>query len=121
DRAVGAADGFADANFADAFGDAGQHDVHNADAAHDEADAGDQSAAQAGVANGLADVVRPILGGVYLKILDALVGDQHGIASLLDGRPQHFDFRHADINPVNHQRRDVGGIAPTSPLMAGPQ
>jgi hypothetical protein len=41
DGLLGGADGLADADFAGALGDRDQHDVHDADAADHEADAGD--------------------------------------------------------------------------------
>lgn len=37
------ADGFANADFAGAFGDGHEHNVHDADAAYDERDASDES------------------------------------------------------------------------------
>src|ERR1035437_7675859 len=49
DVARGRADGFADADFAHPLGDTGEHDVHDANAAHQQANAGNETAAQTGV------------------------------------------------------------------------
>jgi len=43
DLAVGGADGFADADFAGAFGDGDEENIHDADAADDEGDSGGKS------------------------------------------------------------------------------
>src|SRR5436190_11429764 len=83
---VTGADGFADADFADAFRNAGQHDIHNADAADEQTDGSDHSAAQAGVADEGADILGPIFLRAKRKILDAFVGAHEDILHLLNGR-----------------------------------
>ncbi len=93
--AVGRADGLADADLADALGDAGEHDVHDADAADEQADGRDDAAAHARVADGGGDVLRPVLLGPEGEILDALVRVHQDVAGLLQRRFQRVDVGHS--------------------------
>ena len=69
-------------------GDAGQHDVHDADAPDQEADAGDEAAADSGVVDESVDLLSPILLGAEGEILDGFVGAHQHVADLLEGLGQ---------------------------------
>ena len=88
DRQAGGADGFANPDLADAFVDARQHDVHDPNAAHHEADGGDDASAQARVANLLVDGLELVFLGAETEVLDARDGSAGHVASLLQRRFQ---------------------------------
>src|SRR5205809_6173865 len=79
-RAVGGADGFACADFTDALVDAGQHDVHDADAADQKTESGDDPAADARIANALVDVFDLVLLSPKREVLDSVMGNQQYIS-----------------------------------------
>ena len=108
----GGADGFADADFAHALGDARQHDVHDADAAHQQADAGDESAAHPRIMNEVVDLLRPILLGAKREILDALMRAHEHIADLLERFRQEVNV--GDLQFQAGQARIAGGAGGTA-------
>ena len=69
---------------ADALVDAGEHDVHDADAAHQQADHRDDAAAQPRVGDLLVDVLELVLLGLEGEVLDAVVGRHQDVARLLE-------------------------------------
>ena len=75
DIAAFGTDGEADADFADAFGDGSEHDIGDADAADDQADAGDEAAANFGAFDTALHVIEPLFAGDEREVLDAAVGE----------------------------------------------
>ena len=72
-------------DFTHAFGNAREHDVHDADAADEKADAGDEATADPGIADEALNVLRPIFLGAEREIFDALVGGHENVVNLLNG------------------------------------
>src|SRR3954451_6641188 len=79
----GRADGLADADFTHTLGNTGEHDVHDTDTADEQADAGNESATQSGIANEGVDLLGPVLLSAKSKILDTFVGAHEHVADLL--------------------------------------
>ena len=107
----GRADGLADADLADALVDAGEHDVHDADAAHQQADGGDDAAAHAGVVNLLVDGLQLVLLGAEAEILNAVMGEHEDIPRLLQSRVQLVETGYLQADVGEPVVRDAAGIA----------
>jgi hypothetical protein len=75
-----------DADLADTLGDARKHDVRDADAADEQADASDQTTGVARIADILLNPIEPLLPGVEAKILHVAMRMAQDAADLLDGR-----------------------------------
>ena len=108
---AGGADGLADADLADALVDAGEHDVHDADAAHQQADGRDDAAAHAGVANLLVDGLQLVLLGAEAEILDAAMGEHEDVARLLQRGFELLEAGHFEVDVGEPVVRDAAGVA----------
>ena len=73
-----------DADLSDALGDAREHDVCNADAAHDECDARDEDANKTGLLRLLLDGVAPFLSRIESEILNPTVGSEEDAAHFFE-------------------------------------
>src|ERR1051325_3063141 len=76
-------DGFADADFADALGNAREHNVHDANPTDKQADASDEPSAEAGIANEGIDLVSPIFLSSESEVFDPFMGGHKDVADLL--------------------------------------
>ena len=103
----GRADRLADADFAHPLVDAGQHDVHDADAADDEADRRDDAAAQARVANLRVNALDLVLLRAEAEVFDAPMSHQQHVARLLQRRLQPVQVRHFQVNVRKARIRNV--------------
>src|ERR1019366_2161809 len=110
DRDPGRADGLADADLADALVDAGQHDVHNADAADQQADCGDDAAAHAGIMDLLVDGLHLVLLGAEAEVLDAVMDEHEDIPRLLQGGLHLVQAGYLQANVGQPVVRDAAGI-----------
>src|SRR6266851_5842283 len=93
DVAAARADGFAHANFAGALGDAHEHDVHDAHAANEQADAAEDDGGDVNHHHDVVKLLDFLSGGANREIELAVVGDvataaQH-FGDLVDGLVEH--------------------------------
>src|SRR5205823_13710630 len=116
DRQPGRANRFADADLADAFVDAREHDVHDADAADDQTDRGDDAAAQARVANLRVDALNLVFLRAEAEVFDAPMGHQQHVARLLQRGLKPIQTRHLHVNVRQARIGDIicsgGGAEP---------
>src|SRR3974390_874843 len=93
DIAVLGTDGFANSDFTSAFGDADEHDVHDADAANEQADRTQNHGGKADLVDDLVIFGRNLLGGGEREIVSSAIGDiapaLHHFADLIKGLPEH--------------------------------
>src|SRR5262245_28758429 len=86
DRRVRSAEGFARADLANALIDAGEHDVHDANATDQQTQAGDDSTADARVADSFIDVFHLVFLRAESEIFDSIMRHHQNISCLLKGR-----------------------------------
>lgn len=96
DVAASGTDGAADADLANAFGDAGEHDIGDAETANEESNAGNESTTEARGADAALDAFKPVFARVEAEVTDAPVGEHENVAHLVDCGIELVDVGDAD-------------------------
>src|SRR5207237_7451571 len=105
------AHGLANANLANALVDASQHDIHDANAAYQQANGRNHAPAHARVADLFVDALQLVFLSAKAEILNAPLSEHQNIAGLLQRGLQLFEARHFQINVREPVVRDAVGVA----------
>ena len=109
------ADGFADADFPGSFGDGDEHDVHHADAAHQQSHRSDREHQHENQIADFVPEIEKVVGSENREVVRLVIGEAafsaQQVADFLDGLPDDFriaGFGENDVILLDWDRASAG-------------